>query len=96
VLPVFEAARPDDARPRAAIGAAREFINGARRTKLQRLASLEAHRAARDATDEAVRLAARSASDAASVAYLHPLAPSWWTCWCAIRPRCRRAAGCHN
>src|SRR5690606_10346564 len=33
-----------------------------------------AHRAAREAATEAARLAARSAGDAASAAYLHPIA----------------------
>jgi hypothetical protein len=74
VLPVFERAVPDDPRPRAAIDAAWAFINGADRTKLQRVTSLDAHRAARSAPSEAARLAARSAGDAASAAYLHPIA----------------------
>src|SRR6185503_12700264 len=66
VLPVFEQAVPGDPRPRAAIDAARAFIDGAPRTKLQRVTSLDAHRAARSAPSEAARLAARSAGDAAS------------------------------
>ncbi|MER7456700.1 putative immunity protein [Micromonospora sp. NPDC126480] len=74
VLPVFERAVPDDPRPRAAIDAAWVFINGASRTRLQRVVSLDAHRAARSAPSEAARLAARSAGDAASAAYLHPIA----------------------
>ncbi|OKI65598.1 exonuclease SbcC [Micromonospora sp. CB01531] len=74
VLSVFERAVPDDPRPRAAIDAAWAFINGANRTKLQRVTSLEAHRAAGSAPSEAARLAARSAGDAASAAYLHPIA----------------------
>lgn len=74
VLSVFEQADPDDPRPRAAIGAARAFVNGANRTTWQRVASVEAHRAARSAPSEAARLAARSAGDAASAAYLHPIA----------------------
>jgi hypothetical protein len=74
VLPVFERAVPDDPRPRAAIDAAWAFINGANRTRLQRVTSLDAHRAARSAPSEAARLAARSAGDAASAAYLHPIA----------------------
>jgi hypothetical protein len=41
---------------------------------LQRVTSLDAHRAARSAPSEAARLAARSAGDAASAAYLHPIA----------------------
>ncbi len=74
VLPVFEDAYPADPRPRAAIDAAREFADGARRTARQRVTSLDAHRAARQATTEVARLAARSAGDAASAAYLHPIA----------------------
>ncbi|WP_258349061.1 putative immunity protein [Saccharopolyspora gregorii] len=74
VLPVFEDACPGDRRPRAAIEAAREFADGARRSRLQRAASLDAHRAAREAGTEPARLAARSAGDAASAAYLHPIA----------------------
>ena len=57
VLPVFEDAAPEDKRPRAAIDAAWEFINGAQRTRLQRMASLDAHRAAAEARTEATRLA---------------------------------------
>ena len=41
---------------------------------MQRVTSLDAHRAARRAPSEAARLAARSAGDAASAAYLHPIA----------------------
>ena len=52
VLPVFEDANPGDPRPRAAVGAAWEFVNGARRTKLQRVTSLDAHRAAKEAATE--------------------------------------------
>ncbi|MFE9820338.1 putative immunity protein [Streptomyces sp. NBC_00236] len=73
VLLVFEQAVSDDPRPRAAIDAAWAFIDGANRTKWQRVTSLDAHRAARSAPSEAARLAARSAGDAASAAYLHPI-----------------------
>ncbi|MBB6122247.1 putative immunity protein [Nocardiopsis algeriensis] len=74
VLPLFEAAVPGDLRPRAAIDAAREFIGGTRRTRLQRATSLDAHRAAKEAPTETARLAARAAGDAAAAAYLHPIA----------------------
>ena len=74
VLPVFEEAVPGDPRPRAALDAAWEFVNGARRTKLQRVAALDAHRAAKEADTEPARLAARAAGDAAAAAYLHPIA----------------------
>ncbi|MEU6134362.1 putative immunity protein [Nocardioides sp. NPDC047086] len=74
VLPVFETAVPGDPRPRLALDSAWEFVGGARRTRLQRVTSLDAHRAAAEAPTEAAWLAARSAGDAASAAYLHPLA----------------------
>ncbi|MFJ9175814.1 putative immunity protein [Streptomyces sp. NPDC102360] len=74
VLPVFETAVPDDPRPRAAVDAAWEFVGGAKRSRLQRGTALDAHRAAAEADTEAVRLAARAAGDAASAAYLHPIA----------------------
>ncbi|WP_405939379.1 exonuclease SbcC [Streptomyces sp. NBC_00726] len=74
VLPVFEDVHPGDTRPRAAIAAAREFIAGAPRTRLQRVTSMDAHRAAKDAATEPARLAAQAAGDAASAAYLHPIA----------------------
>lgn len=76
VLALFESDCPGDPRPRAAIDAAWEFINGARRTKLQRVTSLDAHRAAANAPTETARLAAQAAGDAASAAYLHPIAKS--------------------
>ncbi|MGP3974281.1 putative immunity protein [Streptomyces sp. 8N114] len=74
VLPVFEDANPGDTRPRAAIDAAWEFVNGAPRTKLQRITSMDAHRAAKETATETARLAAQAAGDAASAAYLHPIA----------------------
>ena len=76
VLPVFEDENPGDPRPRAAVDACWEFVHGARRSTLQRVTALDAHRAAKEATSEAARLAARSAGDAAAAAYLHPLAQS--------------------
>ena len=74
VLPVFEAACPDDDRPRRALAAALTFVDGAPRTMLQRVTSLDAHRAAAVAPDESARLAAQAAGDAAAAAYLHPIA----------------------
>ena len=74
VLPLFEQADDQDLRPRAAIEAAWAFVNGAPRTKLQRTTSMDAHRAAREVPGEAARHAARAAADAASAAYLHPIA----------------------
>jgi hypothetical protein len=62
----------EDPRVRAALDAAWVFVRGAPRTTLQRTASLDAHRAAAEASSEPARLAARCAGDAAA-AYLHPL-----------------------
>ncbi|MCV7362152.1 putative immunity protein [Mycolicibacterium neworleansense] len=74
VLDVFEGTHPDDLRPRAAVAAAWEFVHGAPRSKAQRVTSLDAHRAAAAADSESARLAAQAAGDAASAAYLHPIA----------------------
>jgi hypothetical protein len=74
VLPLFEENHPNDRRPRAAVDAAWTFVDGANRTKLQRITALDAHRAAKDVTDESAKHAARAAGDAAAAAYLHPLA----------------------
>lgn len=74
ILPAFEDVHPDDPRPRVAIDSAWEFANGAPRTKHHRVASLDAHRAVKESSTEIARLAARSAGDAASAAYLHPIA----------------------
>jgi rifampin ADP-ribosylating transferase len=73
-LVVFEKACPEDPRPAAALHAARAFAEGAPRSRLQRTAAVDAHRAAVDAPTEAARHAARAAGDAAAAAYLHPLA----------------------
>lgn len=73
-LPLFEAAVPGDARPRAAIAAAREFAAGERRTARLRSLSWAAHAAAREADDPAAQAAARAASLAAAAAYTHPIA----------------------
>ncbi|AXB41240.1 putative immunity protein [Amycolatopsis albispora] len=76
-LAIFERARPDDPRPRAAIDAARVFAEGARRTKAIRDSAWAAQRAyqeTRDAGQAAASEAARAAVAAASAAFLHPLA----------------------
>jgi hypothetical protein len=76
-LAIFEHARPDDRRPRAAIDAAQAFADGAERTKALRDSAFAAHRAAqeaRDAGQAAASDAARAAGHAAGVAFLHPLA----------------------
>ncbi len=73
VLPRYEAVT-DDQRPRLAVEAARLFVEGDRRRRLQRVTSLDAHRAATAASSEIAKLAATAAGDAAAAAYLHPLA----------------------
>lgn len=74
VLPLFEAAHPQDRRPRAAVEAALVFAGGGDRTAAQRTSAVAAHRAATEAATEAAREAARAAGHAAAAAYLHPLA----------------------
>ena len=73
-LVIFRKANPDDGRPAAALDAARVFVEGAPRSRRQRTAAADAHRAARDARTEAARHAADAAGAAAGAAYLHPLA----------------------
>ncbi|RMI35627.1 exonuclease SbcC [Nocardia stercoris] len=73
VIDLFEQAHPTDARPRAALNAARAFVRGGSRSNEQRVAALAAHRAAKGAEPPAAH-AAMAAGDAAASAYLHPLA----------------------
>ena len=76
-LAIFERARPDDRRPRAAIDAAQAFADGAKRAKVIRDSAWAAQRAyqeARDVGQAAASDAARAAVAAASAAFLHPLA----------------------
>jgi hypothetical protein len=73
-LEIFEADRPDDARPRDAIGAAWEFARGGARGKALRDTAWAALKAAKDVDTEAAGEAARAAMSAAGAAYLHPLA----------------------
>ncbi|QEU96806.1 putative immunity protein [Streptomyces kanamyceticus] len=74
VLDVFEADRPDDPRPRDAIGTAWVFARGGERGKALRDAAWAALKAAKDTDTAAAREAARAAMAAAGAAYLHPLA----------------------
>jgi hypothetical protein len=76
-LAIFEHARPDDRRPRAAIDAAQAFADGAERSRALRDSAWAAHRAAQDARDAgqaAASDAARAAGHAVGAAFLHPLA----------------------
>lgn len=74
VLPIFEDVCPEDMRPRQAIEAAQLVIDGAPRSRIQRLAAPAAHRAAKLAPSPAARHAAMAAGDAGASMYLHPLA----------------------
>jgi len=71
-LEIFEAQRPDDARPRHAINTAGEFARGGKRGKALRDAAWAALKATKEA-DAAPAEAARAAMAAAGAAYLHPL-----------------------
>jgi rifampin ADP-ribosylating transferase len=73
-LVIFGKAHADDGRPAAALEAARAFAEGAPRSRLQRTAATDAHRAGREAASEAAGFAAMAAGDAAAAAYLHPVA----------------------
>ncbi|MFF2832420.1 putative immunity protein [Cellulosimicrobium cellulans] len=66
--------RPDDARPRKAIGAAWAFARGGARGKALRDTAWAALRAAKEAEQPAAAEAARAAMAAAGAAYLHPIA----------------------
>ncbi|MCR6689993.1 putative immunity protein [Cellulomonas sp.] len=74
ILPTFEAVAPQDPRPRDALAAARAFADGADRSNLLRTAAFASHRASKDVTTEAARLAALACGDAAAAAYLHAIA----------------------
>jgi hypothetical protein len=74
VLELFEADRPDDSRPRDAIGTAWEFARGGERGKSLRDTAWAALQAAKGASTAAAREAAWAATSAAGAAYLHPLA----------------------
>ncbi|MGW1289715.1 putative immunity protein [Streptomyces sp. NPDC002586] len=71
-LEIFEAERPEDARPRHAIDTAGEFARGGKRGKALRDAAWAALKAAKEAQPAAAE-AARAAMAAAGAAYLHPL-----------------------
>jgi len=69
VLPLFEAVRPDDRRPRHAIDQARAWVRGEIMMSVSRAAGGHANAAARDLTG-AARYAAYAAGQAACVAHV--------------------------
>lgn len=70
VLPLFEAAYPEDDRPRKAIEAARAWAEGRMKTAEARRFAMAAHAAARDAVRPEAVAAARSAGHAAATAHV--------------------------
>lgn len=66
--------QPLDPRVTAAVRAARRFADGESRSRLQRTAALDAHRAAKEAADLVSQHVAAAAGDASASAYLHPFA----------------------
>ena len=80
VLPLFERACPNDARPRLAIEAARAWSRGEIAVGAAREAAFAAHAAARGTTDAAARAAARAAGQAVSTAHMadHSLGPVYY------------------
>jgi hypothetical protein len=75
VLPLFEAHRPDDQRPRLAIEAARGWVRGEVSVGEARTAAFGAQAAARASTDPAAKSAARSAGHAAATVHVASHAP---------------------
>ena len=75
VLPLFEAHRPDDQRPRIAIDAARGWVRGEVSVGEARTAAFGAQAAARASTDPAAKSAARAAGHAAATVHVASHAP---------------------
>ncbi|MCB9450279.1 MAG: hypothetical protein H6672_02505 [Anaerolineaceae bacterium] len=80
VLPYFEAAFPDDPRPRQALAALQQWINtGVFKMAVIRKAALDAHAAAREVgADSPARSAARAAGQAVATAHVrtHAIGPA--------------------
>jgi hypothetical protein len=70
MLPLFLAERPDDARPREALEAARAFTRGRMSIEDVREKAFAAHAAAREAGDPSALAAARVCGQAAAVAHM--------------------------
>lgn len=84
VLPLFEAEHPVDLRPRLAIDAIREWSEGRRELSMAevRRLSLDAHAAARAASTDAARFAARAAGQAVATWHVptHAMAVPIYAC----------------
>lgn len=70
VLPLFEARRPQDDRPRRAVQLARSWARGEVRTGECMRASVAAHAAARESADDSSTAAARACGHAAATAHM--------------------------
>ncbi|PVX24694.1 MAG: hypothetical protein CW691_06840 [Candidatus Bathyarchaeum sp.] len=71
VLPYFEQKYPDDNRPRKALDALKAWINtGMFKMAVIRKASLDAHAAAKDATEDYAKYAAHAAGQAVATAHV--------------------------
>jgi hypothetical protein len=84
VLPIFEKERPNDERPRKAIEAIRAWAQGKRQLDMKevRALSLASHAAAREATSDAARFAARAAGHAVATWHVptHAMAVPAYAC----------------
>ncbi|WP_295014930.1 putative immunity protein [uncultured Microbacterium sp.] len=70
LLPVFQAERPDDDRPREALAAAEAFLRGELDIDAVREKAFACHEAAREAEDPSAVAAARVCGQAVAVAHL--------------------------
>lgn len=92
VMHHFEAARPEDGRPRAAIKAGRAWVRGELTLSTVRAAVFAAHAAAREVDDPAAVAAARAAGHAAATAHIATHAPG--SAWYGLKAV--RAAAAHD
>jgi len=69
-LPLFAHGYPDDDRPRLAIGAARAWSRGEITVGEARAAAIQAHAAARDASEDVAREVARASGHAVATAHM--------------------------
>lgn len=80
-LPLFARTHPDDNRPRRAIEAARAWSGGEITVGEARVASVQAHAAARDASGDVARAVARAAGHAVATAHMadHSLGAAFYS-----------------
>jgi len=80
VLPLFASRHPDDDRPRLAIEAARAWSRGEITVGDARATAVQAHAAARDASEDVARAVARASGHAVATAHMadHSLGPAYY------------------